>query len=136
MPNHLAPAIALQLAALAALSADPSGFRVLLRFPVTDTTALFERALGGDLLVQVRREVDAYGAPGGWYLTVVRRPAQPDSPNLLYHSRSWHGPYPTDVFAWIHAQQYFPDERFLPVYGYPYELRVRCDGCLTARAGP
>lgn len=58
MPNHLAPAIALQLAALAAPSADPSGFRVLLRFPVTDTTGLFERALGGDLLVQVRREVE------------------------------------------------------------------------------
>ncbi len=112
---------------------DSARYQVLLRFAVTDTMPLLERALGQALLVQVRREVDAHGSPGGWYISVVRQPAGPQRTNLLYQSLSWHGPYPTDLFAWIHEERYSPDERILPVYDYPYELRLRCAGCETVK---
>lgn len=114
---------------------DTLGFQALLNFPVTDTTALFERPLGAALVVQVHRELDVNRTPGGWYVAVVRRRGGPEQPNLLYHSRSWHGPYPTDLFAWIHAERYYPDERLLPVYEYPYELRLRCKACTTVGSG-
>jgi len=116
-------------------SQDTLGFRTLVSFPVTDTTELFERPLGAALLVQIHREMDVNRTPGGWYVAVVRRPADPDQPNLLYHSYAWHGPYPTDLLAWIHAEQYYPDERVLPVYEYPYELRLRCAACTTTGTG-
>jgi hypothetical protein len=112
---------------------DSSNYQLLLRFPVTDTTPLFERPLGRALLVQVRREVDAQNVAGGWYIAVVRQPARAESRNLLFHSWAWHGPYPTDLFAWIHEECYYPDERILPVYDYPYELRLRCEACVTAK---
>jgi hypothetical protein len=108
-------------------------YQLLLRFPVTDTTPLFERALGSALTVQVRREADVQGVPGGWSVAVVRLGGGPEAFNLLYHSRAWHGSYPTDLFAWIHEDHYFPDERVLPVYDYPYELRLRCVDCVTAK---
>ena len=133
MISILPIAIALSGATSPGVAQDSSLYRVLLRFPVTDTTSSFERALGSALLVQVHREVDAYGSPGGWYIAVVRQPAAPERSNLLYHSRSWHGPYPTDLFAWIHEERYYPDERILPVYGYPFELRFRCEGCETTK---
>jgi hypothetical protein len=112
---------------------DSSRYQVLLRFAVTDTTPLFERALSPALLVQVRREADAHDVGGGWSLAVVRQPAQPESRNLLFHSWAWHGAYPTDLFAWIHEERYYPDERILPVYEYPFELRLRCERCVTAK---
>ncbi|MGH2402982.1 MAG: hypothetical protein ACRDGN_00825 [bacterium] len=64
-----------------------------------------------------------------------RRPAGEDSWNLLYHSRAWHGPYPTDILAWIHERQFYPDERILPVYGHPYEIRIRLVDGPTAGVG-
>jgi hypothetical protein len=109
---------------------DTTPFTVALRFTVTDTTPAFEQPLGSSLLLRVQRE-----APGGWVVSVVRRTAHSDPANLLYHSRRWHGPYPTDIFAWSHQQHYFPDERVLPVYGYPYEVRVRLLDCQTAGSG-
>ncbi len=109
---------------------DTTAFAVILRFDVTDTTLIFERPLGSFLLLRVRRE-----SRSGWVVSVVRRSSEPDQPNLLYHSRNWHGPYPTDVFAWSFRRRYFPNERILPVYGYPYELRVRLMGCRTSGSG-
>jgi hypothetical protein len=124
--------LALQITRLTPAPAqDSAGYRLLLRFPVTDTTPVFERALSRTLLVQVRHEGDAEA--GGWSIAVIRRPAGPERHNLLYHSRAWHGPYPTDLLAWIHEEHYYPDERVLPVYDYPYELRFRCEGCETMR---
>lgn len=99
---------------------DSTPFTVALRFDVTDTTAVFERALDDSLVLRVTRE----GALG-WIVSVVRRSAGPDQPNLLYHSPQWHGPYPTDVLAWSFKSHFFPDERLLPVCGYPYEIRIR-----------
>jgi hypothetical protein len=88
--------------------------------------------LGNRLIVRVERQVDAKGTVMGWYLAVYRIPATTESRNLLYHSLAWHGPYPTDLLAWIHQRDYYPDDRTLPVYGWPYELHLRCRSCETA----
>ncbi|HEX8725117.1 MAG TPA: hypothetical protein VF737_07020 [Gemmatimonadaceae bacterium] len=109
---------------------DTTPFTVAVRFAVTDTTPLFEQPLGDSLLLRVQRE-----GPLGWTVSVVRRGAGTDGRNLLYHSLEWHGPYPTDLFAWSFHERYFPDERLLPVYGYPYEVRVRLVDCRTAGSG-
>jgi hypothetical protein len=109
---------------------DTTPFRVAVRFAVTDTTPVFEQPLGTALLLRVRHE-----PPGGWIVSVVRRGAGSNARNLLYHSRRWHGPYPTDLFAWSYQQRYFPDERVLPVYGYPYEVRIRLVNCQTTGSG-
>jgi hypothetical protein len=108
---------------------DTATFTLAIRIDVTDTVAVVERPLGPRLLLRVTR------AWAGWIVSVVRRPARQDSPNLLYHSRSWHGPYITDVLAWLHAQQRMPDERILPVYRYPYEIRIRLIDARTLGTG-
>jgi hypothetical protein len=109
-------------------------FASVLRFSATDTRDRIEGSLGRDLLVRARRDVDAEGRPAGWYLEAVDR-RRPDSPNFLYECLCGHGPQPMDFLAW-HLLQ--PDavahlgpltERRLPVWGYPYELRVRCEDC-------
>ncbi|MGH7590155.1 MAG: hypothetical protein ACREL2_01845 [Gemmatimonadales bacterium] len=109
---------------------DTTPFTVAVRFTATDTTPRFEESLGTALLLRVERE-----PPDGWVVSVVRRGAGTDPRNLLFHSRRWHGPYPTDVFAWSFRQRYFPDERVLPVYGYPYEVRIRLVGCHASGTG-
>ena len=109
---------------------DTADFAVAIRFSVTDTTALFERPLGSDLRIRVRRE-----HPMGWVVTATSERPGDDPPNLLYHSPSWHGPYPTDVFAWSYRSRLFPDERVLPVRGHPYEVRIRLIDCRTSSTG-
>ena len=114
---------------------DTARFRTLLAFPVTDTASSHDAPLGGRLLLRLRREVDASGTAMGWTAAVYRLPVRDASRNLLYHSLGWHGPYPTDLFAWIHGRAYYPDERLLPVYGEPWEIRLACRGCDTAGEG-
>ncbi len=109
---------------------DTTPFTVAFRFSVTDTTETMEHPLGPSLLLRVRREGSL-----GWTVSVVRRSSGLYSRNLLYHSRLWHGPYPTDVMAWSYQSRRFPDERLLPVYGYPYEIRIRLIDCRTSGTG-
>jgi hypothetical protein len=126
-------ALLIALGALAPRQAAPrdtTPYTVAIRFDVTDTTAAFERPLGASLLLRVRRE----GADG-WVVAVVRRSSRLYQRNLLYHSRQWHGPYPADVLAWSYQRRLFPDVRVLPVFGYPYEVRVRLLDCRTAGTG-
>ena len=112
-------------------SGDTTGFRPLLSFPVTDTVDVHTAPLGSRLIVRVGHEADADGTSLGWYAGVYRLPLEPASRNLLYHSLRWHGPYPTELFAWSHRSGYFPDDRILPVYGWPYDLRLVCRACVT-----
>lgn len=131
---HLAASIVLSATPLAAQAPvpDSAGFITALRFPVTDSARLFEHHLDSRLVIRVYRQVNAESRHMGWWVAVMRTGDDSgDSFNLLYHSRSWHGPYPTDLFAWHWGQSRFPDERILPVYGHPYELRIRCLGCTT-----
>ena len=109
---------------------DTTAFTVAMRFDVGDSTPSFERPLDSALALRVERVTEF-----GWIVSVTRRSTEADQPNLLYHSREWHGPYPTDVFAWSFARRLFPDERSLPVYGHPYEIRVRLIDCHASGSG-
>lgn len=42
--------------------------------------------------------------------------------NLLYHSASWRGPYPTQIAASHKAAGLFDDMRVLPVHGHAYQI--------------
>jgi hypothetical protein len=111
---------------------DALGFRPLLTFPATDTVSRYEATLGSQLVVHVVRMADVHDRHMGWFVAVYRRPVSKNSRNLLYHSLSWHGPYPTDLLAWIHRERYYPDDRILPVHGYAYDVRLVCQDCAVA----
>jgi hypothetical protein len=117
------------------VGSDTTGFHRLLAFPVTDTTSRYEADLGDDLVLRVYRQMHANGTAMGWYVAVHRAPVSDTSRNLLYHSLAWHGPYPTDFLAWLHAERYYPDDRILEVQGHPLELRLVCRACATAGDG-
>jgi hypothetical protein len=111
---------------------DTAGFRPVFAFPVTDTVSQRVAGIGAGLVVRVRSEADAHGTHMGWSIGVYREPVGPESRNLLYASNYFHGPHPSDLFAWHRVQHFFPDERILPVYRYPREIRIACVGCQIA----
>lgn len=110
---------------------EAPAFAPALRFPADDTRTEHTYALGRDLVLHARRAVDAQGTALGWDLLVVDR-RLPHSPNFFYECLCGHGPRPHDYYAWHFAQAYFPAERVLPVFGYPFEVRVSCEGCQVA----
>jgi hypothetical protein len=92
---------------------------------LTDKRSVVAWDIGGDLLLRAVKVVDAAGRGYGWDLEVVRKPFDPNSSeNLLYQSREWHGPHPSQVEAWQIGQKYFPKERELDVRGYPYTVKI------------
>ena len=103
----------------------------LLVFPVTDERPQFEVRVGRDLVVRVLRAVDAQGRHFGWDFAATDRRLKKRA-NLLYDCLCGHGPRPHDLYARHFASHYYPAERTLPVYGYPYTLRVRCVDCQVA----
>lgn len=102
----------------------------LVRFSVTSARPELRERVGRDLELVVRKERDATGHAMGWALSVVDR-RLPASPNFLDEYLWGHGPRMFDVHAWHVVEHYFPDDRDLPVYGYPFEVRVRCLGCVA-----
>ena len=52
-----------------------------------------------------------------------------DYPNFLYDCLCGHGPRPNDLYAWHFREMLYPPKRVLPVYGYPFEIRVACKDC-------
>ena len=100
-----------------------------LKFDAASTQKSLEYALGRDLVVRVRRAVDAQSRHMGWDLTATDR-RLPESPNFLYECLCGHGPRAFDLYAWhFQSPQPFdgpnrPTDRILPIYGYPFELRV------------
>jgi len=95
-----------------------------LTFDVRDKRELITRSIDKYLLLRVERADKLAKEPGGWDVQVVRKPFDVNSENLLYHSREWHGPYPSQVEAWHVARKYFPSERELEVRGYSYEVKI------------
>lgn len=55
--------------------------------------------------------------------------------NLLYHSKDWHGPYPTQVYAWQVAEGYFPNSRWVCVRGYPIEVHISIEHPTVKKGG-
>jgi hypothetical protein len=60
----------------------------------------------------------------GWDVEVVHIPYRPESDNLFYTNPPGKGPDSSMVYAWQVADRYYPNERELPVRGYPYVVRV------------
>ena len=109
-------------------TAAQSGFQVVLQFSATDVRAEFSVPLSRDVVLEIRRTVDAQGRHMGWDLS-ARDQRLPGSPNFFYDCLCGHGPRPHDYYAWHFVSQLYPHERRLPVYGYPLEVRVRCPDC-------
>jgi hypothetical protein len=104
-----------------------------LEFPVSATFDLLQRPMTKDLIRRVRRDRSPDGSIAGW--TVVVHDKRRPKANLLYHSRLFHGPHPSMLDAWHLQSDLFPAVRQLPVHGYPWEVRIRCEGCTTQGTG-
>jgi hypothetical protein len=88
-------------------------------FNVTDNRSTIYRDISKDLALRVVKD------EMGWSVQVTQKPVnQKSSWNLLYHSLKWHGPYPSEVYAWHITERYFLNERVLSVRGYPYEVHI------------
>ena len=93
--------------------------RGALTFDVTDKRKVITKNIDRDLLLRVEK------VGSGWDVKAVRKPYNPNSShNLLYHSREWHGPYPSQVEAWQVTERYFPNVRELNVRGYSYLVKI------------
>jgi hypothetical protein len=111
------------------LGTAEAGADLFLRFDVRDPRPHIEVPLDAGLLVRAAR-IDQ-----GWEIAVVDPAAGPHPRNLLYHSPSWHGPYPTQILPWHLPAGLFPDHRVLPVDGHPYEVDIRLQDLRASGAG-
>ncbi len=106
-----------------------------LRFDVTDPRETITRAIDATLLLRVVRIAHSRVAHFGWEVQVAERGAGSDGENVLRRGIASGGPHPSDVLAWLSRERYFPDDRRLPLSGYPYELRIRLIDCRTTPIG-
>ena len=106
-----------------------------LSFSVMDGRQVTSRPLGDGLVLRAVRERSADHEHFGWRLEVVRRPYRRTSRNLLYQNTASHGADQSQLYAWHLAEQHFPDERLLPVRGYPYTVRVVLADCMVEGRG-
>ena len=121
----------LALALMAGAAPAATSYQTILEFPAADTQREFSVDLSRDVILTIKRTVDAHGVHMGWgFAAIDRRLA--DSPNFFYDCLCGHGPRPHDLYAWHFVENYYPSERSLPVYGYPIEVRVRCIYCEVA----
>jgi hypothetical protein len=120
---------ALVVALSQSASSPASGpLTVLLQFPATDDRPAYSVPLSRDVVLNIRRAVDARGHHMGWDLAANDRRLERDT-NFFYECLCGHGPRPHELYAWHFATSYYPTERDLPVYGYPLEVRIRCLEC-------
>lgn len=116
-----------------ALAADWSATRTV-RFDVTDPRETITQEIDATLLLRVVRITHSRVTHFGWEVQVFERDAD-SGPNVLRRGVSPGGPHPSDVLAWLSRDRYFPDDRRLPLTGYPYELRIRLIDCRTEQIG-
>jgi hypothetical protein len=102
----------------------------MLTIDVMDPRSEVTQNINDRLLLRLKSEGDHE-----WEVQVIKRPSAEFPENLLYHSDQWHGPYPTQVFAWHVSSQYFPNERWLCVREHPYEVMVRLKDVETHGVG-
>ncbi len=99
-----------------------------IQFAVTDSRPEISESLGPHLRLKIRPSVDAQARRYGWDIAVIDRRLG-DYPNFLYSCLCGHGPRPNDLYAWHFREMLYPPTRVLPVYGYPFEIRVECKDC-------
>ena len=114
-----------------ATDSTASAFWVQLHFWTRHAQREFVAALDTHLLLRADRHLHRDGTYRGWTVAVSQRD-DPSRRNLLLRSMAFHGPHPSQVFAWMQMEQHYPDQRDLPVYGEPYALRILCTECTTA----
>lgn len=128
------PIVLLILPAITVPSANAQSTGAL-RFDVTDQRDVITQEMDSALSLRVVRVRHSRVAHFGWEVHVVERSAGGSRKSLLRHRSFSGGPHPTDVLAWLSRERYFPDERTLPVLGYPYEIRIRLIDCRTEQVG-
>jgi hypothetical protein len=99
------------------LESKPADGRVELPLSSGDCKEI-RKSINPNLVLIVYPEED------GWDVEVVKKSPTDPGYNLLYHSDQWHGPYPTQVYAWQIAEDYFGNSRWLCVQGYPVEVHI------------
>ena len=130
------PILAILLAASAGgvrAETVPSADGGELAVPVTSASGI-DRSISPRLVLRLRRWPGFDGRVAGWEIEVANR-RRPSAGNLLYHSRTWHGPYPTQFAAELHGSDHFPAERRLPVHGHRWEIVASCDDCAVTGEG-
>ena len=120
--------IALGLSVQSAQADDLSSLR--LNFPVTDQRQELSAPVGRDIVLHLQRNVDSHGNVFGWDFAATDRRLE-NSPDFFYAFSGGHGPQLQQLYAWHFVEGVFPAERALPVYGYPFEVSIRCVGCQT-----
>jgi len=116
----------------ALIFADGSTGRHLIELPVTAPSGI-ARPIAKGLVLEVRRLPDAHGIVS-WEVVARDRHWLRDG-NLLYHSRQWHGPYPTMIDPWMIREHYFPNSNDFNIKGYPWRVTVECRDCAVAGNG-
>ncbi len=114
-----------------ATDSTASSYWVQLHFSTRHARRELVAALDTHLVLRADQHLHPDGTYLGWTVAVSKRD-DPRRRNLLLRSVAFHGPHPSQMLAWIQGLQYFPDQRDLPVYGEPYELRILCTQCATA----
>ncbi|HYU96286.1 MAG TPA: hypothetical protein VE989_08990 [Sphingomicrobium sp.] len=104
-------------------------------FDVASAPYVHRRSLSPELELVAKADLDPQGRVFGWSLEVRKRNARrPD--NLLYGSRFWHGPQPSQFDAWTVAAGYWPNRRDLPVRSRRLVVTAECRDCRTRGTGP
>ncbi len=109
--------------------------RTTVRVSMVQDDQIVTRDISTELQLQLRPVAHARIEHFGWTVSVTERTSGLEARNLLYHSQYFHGPYPTDVLAWSTHAKLFPDKRVLPVYGHPWEIRIRLVRPVAEAAG-
>ena len=122
----MGPFISIMLTVL--LSRDADTRERVLSFSVTDERPEMVVNVGRDIVVHVRRAVDAKGRHFGWDFSAVDRRLKKHT-DFFYDCLCGHGTSLNNLYAWHFSAKYYPAERLLPVYGYPFNIRVQCVGC-------
>ena len=84
------------------------------------------------LRLEIKRSAERNGA--SWEVSVTD--GRNHGENLLYHSRQWHGPYPTMIDPWMVRDHLFPSRNRFNVRGYPWLISVECRDCAVEGDGP
>lgn len=95
-------------------------------FELTSSCHLITKNIDKNLILRITKDSSVTQKNFGWLVEVVRRPASPNSRNLIYANRLGVGADPSQVMAWQVSGQdvNFPANRHLNVRGTPYTIDI------------
>lgn len=119
MINKIIHAIVFTLFLCSPIAIAGNNLEDSLSFSLTDKREVITRDIDNKLLLRAVKSGNL-----GWDVEVHEKASNVHASNLLYHSQDWHGPYPSQIYAWHVANKYFPNERKLEIRGYLYEVKI------------